>query len=105
MVKCGQGLQAGGLAAGARLLGVVHGCEACGGSAGVGPLTCDMARWACGDGALGRQQDLLSAQRQGRHGGSGSGSGARGGGLSDDGIFALTHHRRMETWGLQATWS
>ena len=105
MVKCGQGLQAGGLAAGARLLGVVHGCEACGGSAGVGPLTCDMARWACGDGALGRQQDLLSAQRQGRHGGSGSGSGARGGGLSDDGIFALTHHRCMETWGLQATWS
>jgi hypothetical protein len=50
-----QGLQAGGLAAGARLLGVIHGCEACGGSAGVGPLTCDMAmaRWACGDGALG----------------------------------------------------
>ena len=64
MVKCGQGLQVGGLAAGARLLGVVHGCEACAGSAGVGPLTCDMARWACGDGALGRQQDLLSARWQ-----------------------------------------
>lgn len=44
-------------------------------------------------------------QHGGSGSGSGSGSGARGGELSDDGIFALTHHRCMETWGLQATWS